>query len=310
MKKLIAVILTLAMMLAITLGAAEQAEMTAAAGKTLIGMSREEVSTIMGREPDWQTELKDGAAVDAEYDEVYFAGMKTSVGFVFENDRLVMAGFYGFDGRSVSEIDTVKQAITREFGEPFPIPANAVDTLFEALSGIDTGFTFDNISGWQPDAESVALAFEVSSEYSSQIYVVFVNTDYALQAGIAAGDSEPETKTEPEPGEAEIQGSWKLTDFRSETASGEELAQTKQMIESGMIGMVYAFDSGKVAVTAIVLGQEETETSAYRLEENRIILIHEDETTSEETAEYQINGDTMELKISGSDEVLILTRQQ
>lgn len=302
MKKLTAMILALAMLLAVALGTAEQA----AGEKTLIGMSLAEVKEMMGRTPDYQYDIKEGMT-DVEYLEAYFADMKTSAAFILENDKVVMGGFYGFDGMDVSEIDQVKQAIADEYGESFTISGEVVKALFEMISGMESYFTFTNVSGWQPDEETVALAFQVSQEYEQQIYVVFVSADYAAQIGIVAGPDAPVLKPEAEDDPA-IQGTWEMTDVQSEGATEEELAQTRKLLSNGTVVMRYTFDNGKLTVYGSFYGAEETQTGTYRVAGNQIIAVHDGETT-EETVEYLVNGDTLELRTPGMDETLILTRQ-
>lgn len=183
MKKTIAILLTLALVIMLAPVCAETETGTDLTGGIRIGMNAEEILAAEGGEPDYDMDTPGGAR-DIEYSDRKFGDLDASHAYILIEDALQMIGFYSFADNTPEVLDTVKGMIAAEYGEASEVPAEAIQTLFTEMSGQETPFTFESISGWQADEDTVAFAFMVSSDGMNMIYVTFVSAAYLASIGL------------------------------------------------------------------------------------------------------------------------------
>ena len=117
MKKRMAVIMVLVMILACSLAAAEQIIPVFSLQDALKkGMSPEQVARSIGTEPGYQQQLTENT-LDVEYvlgsgDQAVYAAL------LFVDNRLTMVGCSGFAGNAADSLASLKEAMTREYGLP------------------------------------------------------------------------------------------------------------------------------------------------------------------------------------------------
>lgn len=298
MKKLISVFLSLALLLAGSLAAAETL------GAMKAQTTPEDIKAAMG-DPAFEMEITEGA-LDLEYTDVDFAGTKANAGFVFLNNKLTMAGFFGFENMTSENLGDMKNILSAQYGAAADVAPETIAHLFTTISGAQTPFIFSDASGWTADEQTEVWAFLVSQDGNSQIYVVFVDRDYL--ASIGTETSAPQGETEPVD-LAALEGTWKLVDIRNDSISEEELKQTRDMLESGALVQTYTFQEGRITafMSMPAFNMEETMTGTYQISGNTLLVTEDGETESEGGVEFSLDGDTLEL--STPEGIMVLARQ-
>ena len=104
-----------------------------------------------------------------------------------------------------------------------------------------------------------------------------------------------------------IEGTWRLTDVRTDGVGAEEISMIKTAIQTGMINMTITFANGRFTSTTSGMGTEETTTGAYSISGNQFIMTPDGQTEAASPEEFSVNGNTLELSDSGV--VMIFARQ-
>ena len=104
-----------------------------------------------------------------------------------------------------------------------------------------------------------------------------------------------------------IEGDWILTDVRGINATEDEVAQVKEMIDSGNFVITYSFRGNTVTGTMRSPDSEDTQSGTYVIEGNTIIVTREGQTDSGEPMEFNLYGDTLEMMFGQG--IMIFTRQ-
>lgn len=304
MKKLIAVILTLALLSAVCVSLAEQATATLPAGVKM-GINPDELEAAMGTEPDDEYDVTN-TVYEVDY-EITFAGNYADAGFIFLRDSLTMIGIYNFDEIRGENIDVLKQEMTAAYGASTDVSSETISTVFTLLAGedMDPGFFRDG-SAWNVDDATVVWVFMLVSEEANirECFVVYVSRDYLETAGTPADapKDEPVSQTDdiPSTGEAELQGTWTLTDARNADGSTEDIGEVLEMLKSGEMTQTYTFRNGELVATMSIpsYGIDQTIAATYRIEGNTIIVTETDESgagTDSDPVAFKVDGDTLEL---------------
>lgn len=303
MKKLISVFLALALLLAVSVSAAEQVTATSLGGVKM-GMSLEQAKAIMGEETLFEDQITDNVT-EADF-EIEYAGGTANAGFIFADNSLIMVGVYNFKTLEVKDIDSIKQEMTAAYGMPGVVAPETIARLFETISGENTPLIFSEAAEWHVDGDATAWIFVVSQDDASQIYVVYLSNAYLASNGF--GTEEPKTET-PAAG-SDVVGTWKLTDVESETASEEEVNEAKAMLQSGDLVQMYTFNAdGTMSATMQMpqYGMDQTISGTYQISGNTIIVTENGEDSGSDPVEYEVNGDI--LKLITAEAIMYLTRQ-
>ena len=301
MKKLISVLLALALLLAVSISAAETAE-ASLLGSIKMGVSSAEIADIMGTESIYASNFSETVR-DEEY-VTTFAGLDVMAGFVFIEDSLKMIVYYSFPEDGAETLAAMKQTLTAAYGEPAEVTPEIIATLFTSIGNQETpADLFSDGSAWAADSETAAWAFKVDNGTSGMCYVIYVAADYLATLEIPAGTKEETPKAET----GDIEGSWKVTDvLSSNSLSGEELEEARGQLERGEVVMVFTFRDGRAEESMTMYGVEQIITGTYVLDGNKLTLT-QDNDAGEMTLDVQIDGDTMIMNTMGID--FVFTRQ-
>lgn len=298
MKKLISVLLTLALLLAVSLSAAETTE-ASLLGEVKLGMSPEEIAALMGSETIYAADFSDTIR-DEEY-ESSFAGMDTYAGFVFVNRSLAAVVYYAFQEDGPETLAAMKEKMTAAYGESAEVTPETIALLFSAIGSQEVpADLFSDGSAWTADDNSSCWVFMVNGE---MCYVVYAAADLVNTIGM------PEVKPAEEPTAetGSIEGTWKATDVKDDGGiSAEELAQAKAQLENGDVVMIFIFSDGKVDASMTMYGSEQKVSGSYTVEGGKLTIIPTGEAGGN-TLDYKLDGDTLEMNVAGA--TLIFTRQ-
>ena len=301
MKKLISVLLALALLLAVSISAAETAE-ASLLGSIKMGVSSAEIADIMGTESIYASNFSETVR-DEEY-VTTFAGLDVMAGFVFIEDSLKMIVYYSFPEDGAETLAAMKQTLTAAYGEPAEVTPEIIATLFTSIGNQETpADLFSDGSAWAADSETAAWAFKVDNGTSGMCYVIYVAADYLATIEVPAGTTEEPPKAET----GGIEGSWKATDVVSnDMLSEEEFEEARRQLESGEVVMIFTFGDGKFEASMAESGMEQTISGTYVLDGSQLTMIP-DNDSGESTVDVQIDGDKLIMKVIGVD--IVFTRQ-
>ena len=111
-----------------------------------------------------------------------------------------------------------------------------------------------------------------------------------------------------------IEGTWKLTGFRSDSAGANEAKAMQEMIDSGAMNRVFTFKGGRF--TQKVTYQESADaepvvdeySGKYRIDgNNRLVFISDSAEQTGITMEFKLDGNTLEM--ISAEGTMILTKQ-
>lgn len=182
MRKTTAILLTLAMLLSLTLAAAETEKVVLLPDGIQIGMNAEAIIAMEQKNPDLDDSME--SMRDIEFYDAAFGGLKCQRAYILLDDSLKMVGMYYFEDNTPEELAGLKETITAEYGSPSEVTPETVTKLFNELGGEETPFTFSDISRWNADENTVVMAFMVTMGEDSMCYVIYVSAEYLKSIGL------------------------------------------------------------------------------------------------------------------------------